>query len=238
MDDAIYVALNRQRGLAVEMDRIANNIANISTLGYQREGTVFSEFIARSGRAASLSMGDIGARFYDTDFGAFETTGGTFDVAIEGPGYFLIGTEAGERLTRAGAFLASPEGELVTSAGDRVLDEGGAPIAIPPDAGSIAIAPDGTISADGTIVGRIAVVEADPATLTREGNVLFVPNAGYTPAGETALRQGARESSNVNPVGEIARMIEVQRAYERSHALLEGEDERISGAIRALGREA
>lgn len=238
MDDAIYVAVNRQRGLALELLSIANNVANLSTRGYRREGMVFSEFVTRTGSSESLSMANLGAYFYDSSFGVIETTGGTFDLAIEGPGYFVVETPGGERLTRAGAFVVNPEGELVTADGHRVLDDGGAPIAIPGDVVALEIGPDGTLSADGAIVARIGVATAEPGSLSREGSVLYVPDAGFEALEFPRVRQGALEASNVNPIIEMARLIEVQRAYERSNTLIEGEDERIGRAIRTLGRES
>lgn len=238
MDDAIYVAVNRQRGLALELLSIANNVANLSTRGYRREGMVFSEFVTRTGSSESLSMANLGAYFYDSSFGVIETTGGTFDLAIEGPGYFVVETPDGERLTRAGAFVVNPEGELTTADGHRVLDDGGAPIAIPAEVAAIEIGPDGTLSADGAIVARIGVATAEPGSLSREGSVLYVPDAGFEALEFPRVRQGALEASNVNPIIEMARLIEVQRAYERSNTLIEGEDERIGRAIRTLGRES
>lgn len=238
MDDAIYVAVNRQRGLALELLSIANNVANLSTRGYRREGMVFSEFVTRTGSSESLSIANLGAYFYDSSFGVIETTGGTFDLAIEGPGYFVVETPGGERLTRAGAFVVNPEGELVTADGHRVLDDGGAPIAIPGDVVALEIGPDGTLSADGAIVARIGVATAEPGSLSREGSVLYVPDAGFEALEFPRVRQGALEASNVNPIIEMARLIEVQRAYERSNTLIEGEDERIGRAIRTLGRES
>lgn len=237
MDDAIYVALTRQRGLAQEAATIANNIANISTTGYRREGLVFSEYIAKEGAGPSISMGDLGARYYDAGYGVVQTTGGPLDLAIEGRGFFLVETPSGERLTRAGAFMPSPESELVTPDGHRVLDEGGAPIFLPPEARAITVGSDGTVSADGQFVARIAVVDAEQVGLRREGSIFFVPTEGFDPVEGARVRQGALEASNVNPIVEIARLIEVQRAYERSHSLLEGEDERISAAVRTLGRD-
>ncbi len=78
--------------------------------------------------------------------GPLTQTGGRFDFAIEGEGFFLIETPAGQQLTRAGAFTPSAEGELVTPDGHRVLDAGGAPIFVPPDATAISVAADGTMS--------------------------------------------------------------------------------------------
>lgn len=237
MDNAAYVTLTRQSGLMHEMQGIAHNIANASTAGYRREGLIFSEFVRATGEGASLSMARTGARHTSTAAGALALTGGTFDFAIEGDGFFVVETPAGERLTRAGSFTPNEAGELVTPDGHRLLDEGGAPVFAPPDAASVTLGPDGTLAADGRPIGRVGVVmPADPVGLSREAGVLFRSDAGTVPVAEPRLRQGVLEGSNVEPVTEIARMIAVQRAYELGQTFLDREDERIRGVIQTLGR--
>ncbi len=237
MDNSGYVALSRQSGLAKEMQIVANNIANMATTGYRREGVVFAETLAALPvEGGSLAMTDARVRVTDAAQGALSATGGAYDLAIEGPGFFLLETPAGERLTRAGAFARSDAGELVNLAGHRVLDEGGSAIVIPPDAKALAIAADGSISADGAPIGRIGLFDvADPGALIREDGVAFRSEAPIEPA-EGRVLQGFIEKSNVNSVAEIARMIEVQRGYELGQKFLEREDERIRSAVRLLGQ--
>ena len=132
MDNAVYTTLNRQSGLMAEMRAVANNIANISTTGFRKEGVIFAEHVADLGRAEpSLSMASAEGRLVNLAQGALTRTGGPFDLAIEGEGFFQIDTPDGPRLTRAGAFTPSPEGELVTPEGYRLLDLGGAPVFVP-----------------------------------------------------------------------------------------------------------
>ena len=125
MDAAGYVTLTRQSGLMREMQLIANNIANASTAGFRREGVVFSEYVRRLDDAPSLSMAHASARHVDLTPGETEMTGAAFDLAIEGEGFFLVETPQGNRLTRAGMFTPSAEGELVNPDGHRLLDQGG-----------------------------------------------------------------------------------------------------------------
>src|SRR5690606_33872324 len=132
MENAIYATLTRQAGLMREMQVVANNIANISTTGFKREGVIFSEYVAALRDAPSLSMARASARNRDLTQGTMEQTNGTFDFAILGEGFFLIGTPEGERLSRAGHFTPGPEGELLNPDGFALLDEGGAPIVVPP----------------------------------------------------------------------------------------------------------
>lgn len=238
MDNAGYVSLTRQSGLLKEMQTIANNIANLSTGGYRREGVVFSEFIrASGGDTESISFADANGRMTDTSQGMLASTGGTFDFAIDGPGYFLLATPNGERLTRAGSFTPDQQGELVSNDGYQVLDIGGAPIFIPPDAKNIALSPDGTLSADGLPVTQIGVVlPQNTRDMVRESGVLFRADSGFTPTDGAILMQGFVEQSNVDPVMEMTRMIEVQRSYELSQKFLEREDDRIRSVVRVLGQ--
>lgn len=239
MEYSGYVALTRQTGLVREMQVVATNIANLATTGYRREGVIFSEFIVAAGAGgSSVSMAHSGARQTDLAPAALKQTGGPFDLAIEGKGFFVIETALGLRLTRAGSFTPNDAGELVTPSGDRLLDEGGAPIFVPPDAESFRVAGDGTVSAGDLLLGRIVpVLPADPTDLVREAGVLFRSAGETQPVEDARVLQGYLEAANVVPVKEIARMIEVQRAYEMGQRSLEAEDERIRNLIRTLSRQ-
>jgi flagellar basal-body rod protein FlgF len=232
------VTLARQVGLMREMNTVANNIANAATTGYRREGVIFSEYIETTPGGDSLSMAAARARTVDVSQGALSQTGGTFDLAIEGEGFFLVQTPAGERLTRAGAFSPNEAGDLVTPAGHPLLDAGGAPVFAPPEAEVVTIAPDGTMSADGAPIAQIGLWRpVDPTDLTREAGALFRADQGTEPVIEGGrILQGRLEGSNVDPVTEIARMIEVQRAYELGQAFLDRESDRRSKLIDTLTR--
>ncbi len=147
MDAAGYTALTRQSGLMREMQVVANNIANLSTTGFRREGVIFSEYVDRMGEDPSLSMANGNARLVDLSQAGISQTGGAFDLAIQGDGFFLIETSNGQALTRAGAFTPSAAGELVTPDGNRLLDQGGAPVFIPPGAAKVAVAKGGPAAA-------------------------------------------------------------------------------------------
>lgn len=236
MDAAGYTTLNRQSGLMREMQAVANNIANMSTTGFRREGVVFSEYVSRMDGDPSLSMAYASGRNIDLSQAGLTQTGGSFDFAIQGEGFFLIETPEGQRLTRAGSFTPSAEGELVNPDGYRLLDAGGAPIFVPPDAGVVGMSADGTISAGGQPLAQVGLWQAsDPNTLQHQGGTLFAANA-VEPVEGGQILQGYVEDSNVNPVSEISRMIEVQRAYELGQTFLDREDARVRGVIETLGR--
>lgn len=237
MDNAGYTTLTRQSGLLREMQVVANNIANSSTTGFRREGVVFSEFIqALDPGDPSLSMASARVRDTRMEQGALTQTNGRFDFAIEGDGFFMIESADGPLLTRAGAFTPNAAGELVTPDGLRLLDSGGAAVFIPPDAASISLAADGTLSADGAPITEIGLfLPADPNDISHRDGVRFAVPGGTQPIVENvAIIQGFLENSNVNPVTEITRMIEIQRAYEQGQSFLEREDERIRSVMRAL----
>ena len=236
MDASLYTALTRQSGLMREMGTVAQNIANIGTTGFRREGVVFSEFITRMDEGPSLSMAYASARNIDLSQAGVSQTGGSFDFAIQGEGFFLVQTPEGERLTRAGAFTPNENGELVTNEGYPLLDEGGTPMVVPPDSGQVMLAGDGTLSVNGTPLARLGLWQpADPLSLKHQAGTLFSANQVVPSEGQATILQGYLEDSNVEPVTEIARMIEVQRAYEQGQSFLDAEDQRIRGVIQTLG---
>lgn len=235
MDASGNVTLSRQSGLLNQMDAIANNIANASTTGFKREGTIFAEFITSGGDQPSLSMGFAHARAIDLQQAPVTATGGTFDFAIEGAGFFLVQTPQGQSLTRAGSFTPGADGTLQTADGNALLDAAGSAILIPRGAQNIAMAQDGSLSADGAPVAKLGLwAPTDPFTLTHQSGALFSAS-GYQP-GEGVILQGHLEDSNVDPVGEVAKMISVQRAYELGQSFLDREDDRTRAVIQTLGR--
>jgi flagellar basal-body rod protein FlgF len=239
MDGAALVNLSNLMAKFRSIDVIANNIANASTPGFKREVAKFEEFLKQMPPSESedkpeiLSLvADVGV-VRDLSQGSINLTGAPFDLAISGTGFFVVQTPAGERYTRNGHFTLDGEGRLVTSGNAIVATEGGS-LTIAPTDGAVSIAADGTVSSKTATLGKIRIVDfADPARLKKEGASLYSSDQTTKPgAGE--IRQGAIESSNVEPVTEIARMIEVMRAYEAAAGLMKslqgepGEMERLA----------
>jgi flagellar basal-body rod protein FlgF len=237
MDNATYTTLTRQSGLMTEMQVVAHNIANLATTGFRAEGVIFAEHVrALDGERDSLSMAHAAGRVVSPQQGGLEQTGSPFHMAIEGEGFFLVRTPEGEALTRAGNFLRNEFGDLVTPDGNAVLDAGGAPVFVPPDASAVSLAQDGTLSADGQPLTQIGLWQpVDPTELTRIAGALFTAPSGVEPMDEGILIQGMVERSNVDPVVQIARMIEVQRAYELGQSFLDAEDQRVRDFLRTAG---
>jgi flagellar basal-body rod protein FlgF len=237
MDNPGYVALTRVKGLYDELRVVANNIANASTKGFRAESLVFAEVLTPADvDGEALAMAAPRAHVTSPRQGGFDGTGGEFDLAIEGDAYFQVLTPNGPRLTRAGAFTLSPEGELQNALGERVTDQGGAPIQIPPGAGAVSIAEDGTISAGGQQLGQVGLFTLPPEQLLREDGVRFRFEGQANAALDARIAQGFLEQSNVSGVEQMSRLIEVQRAYELSMRMMDNQDEIQREAVRTLGR--
>ncbi|MEH6489137.1 flagellar hook-basal body complex protein [Hyphomonas oceanitis] len=234
MSNAIYATLARQHGLMQEMQVVSNNLANSSTTGYKTDRAIFAEFMVSTGSdTSSLSMGSLAGHSFEMEQGGLKVTGGQFDLAVQGDGYFTVDTPQGTRLTRAGQFQLAANGNLIDMNGSNVLNAGGGPITIPPEATNLVISADGTISANGLQIDQVGIVVPD-GELMRDSNTYFSAKDGFAAAKDFGIVQGALEQSNVSPVLEVSRMIEVQRAYEAGQALLETEDQRIGQLISAV----
>lgn len=229
------VLLGAQRVLQRRLDMVANNVANMGTGGFRAQRLVTSEEISSS-PMASISMPRAGSGLTDTAPGERRATGGALDFAIDGPGFFLLQDESGEQfMSRNGAFSTDAEGRLTDAAGAFVLGAGGAPIAIPDGEGPVVAASDGTLSRDGQAIGAIAIIAA-PATPERIGAARFAAPGDAAPVEAPRLSQGFLESSNVNPVEELAEMIATTRLYELVQGLVEREDERVRNVIETFSR--
>jgi flagellar basal-body rod protein FlgF len=235
MSDAIAAGLARQSGLLTELRLIASNVANASTDGYKREASVFTEYVDRGHPHDSLSMGALRGRWTDRGQGALVSTGGTFDLAIEGPGLFAVQRGDDVLLTRAGSFQLDAQGRLVTKEGWPVLDEGGGVIEIPEETVDVTVSPDGTVSLDGLATARFGLFEAPPGGLRRAGDTLFRPVGALTFVDEPVIRQGFVEQSNTRPIMEMARLTEAQRLFEAGQDLMNTEVRRLEDMIRILG---
>jgi len=195
MEASGYTTLTRQTGLLREMRMVANNIANAATTGYRSEGLLFSEHVRRTDGGPSLSMARGNTPLTSREQGPLEETGGRFDFAIEGDGYFLIETPEGERLTRSGAFSLSAAGDLVNADGFRLLDAGGAPVFVPPDATAPGLAADGTLSSDGRPLAQLGLYRPagdGPPIRPARGRRASDPRRRQSPRGPGRDRAGRR----------------------------------------------
>ena len=227
MDSALYAACTALMARTDALDTIANNLANSSTSGFRERHTTFSSVLAGSGHplesqlnVVTNSYGLLGNSKLDMQAGSLQKTNNELDLGIDGPGFLTVQTTGGVAYTRNGSLLVSPKGQLTTQTGDPVLGVNG-PISIPSGA-SVTISPDGTISAQGAIAGKLKIVEftpdADPQSLGASNYT--VPDKDVVASPLSQVRQGMLEGSNVNPVSSVVELINAQRAMEgMRHAL-------------------
>ena len=226
MSSGYYAACTGLFTRTQALDTIANNVANVSTVGFRASHNVFSSVLATTGDS-SLSVLNQDANDYgvlsgtqlDNSQGALTRTGNDLDLAVEGPGFFSVQTASGLAYTRGGSFHVSPQGQLVTAAGDPVMGENG-PIMIVGE--PVSISADGTISVNGAISGRMKLAEFAPAVqLQSEGGTNYTAPAGAaTLASKSEVRQGMLESSNVNPVISAVELSSAQREVETMRRVL------------------
>jgi flagellar basal-body rod protein FlgG len=219
MSGGQYIALSGMRTRLDQLDRLAADIANVGTAGYKTERSSHIEADRPVFDEALQSAIDVttGSRRLDVSAGALDPTGRDLDVAIDGKGFFTVQTEAGIRYTRNGHFSKNAAGLLMTTDGGVVQGING-PITLGP--GKVQVDPDGTVRADGTIAGRLAVVQFDdPGQLVREGAATLRPDAQVPvpvpmPANQVLIRSGSLEQSNVSVVERVAELVNVSRTFE------------------------
>lgn len=240
MENSIYVGLSRQVALQRQMDTIANNIANMSTPGFRSHNMVFTEHMEKMrGNPDPLSMVLDYGQYQVTESGPLKQTGNPLDVAVHGPGWIGIQTaEGGVQYTRSGNFQIDATGTLMDGRGRPVAPAGGGgTIVIPPNATAVEISEDGTISTPEGQIGQIMMVEFENVQLLEpQGNGLYRTEADPLPVTQSRLMQGMIEGSNVNPITEMTRMIEVSRAYQSTHRMLQAEHERQRTMIQKLSQ--
>lgn len=247
MDNVGYLAYSQAAKIGRAVDVTANNIANANTNGFRGSRVTFDSLIADTGTGDQMSEMaysiDRGT-YNDLTEGALVETGNPLDVAIQGDAFFAYERTDGRlAIGRDGNLSRTPEGELVTASGHRILNNGGAPINIPADSGPVSISLDGTVSTalNGVIDQIGAFAEPDAAFWQKLDGGMLAPREGdpaLIPALDVAIRQGFSEGSNVNPILEMSNMIKQQRAYERAMGFADTANELRSQALQRLGRSA
>jgi len=249
----IYTLVSRGNTLDRQMDAVANNLANVDTVGYKQDQPAFQALFAQTMGVASqsdeetfshhehlppyagvgtsyVSVADMGK---DYSTGRLIRTGNDLDFALTRPdGFFSVTTPQGERFTRAGNFRLNQEGQLVSAEGFTVNGKEG-PLKLQGE--KIRVAEDGTVMVDGKRAGGLRIVTFPyPERLQKLGNSLFAPvDAENAPRilEDVQMVQGTVESSNVEMVKEMARMIEANRAYTQLQRALVSADEMNKGAV-------
>lgn len=250
----LYTAYTGMMNQQARLDTVTNNLANASTVGFKKEGSTARAFDSmysvkvKDGsvgyldhRIGTESLGvKIGENYTDYTQGPFKVTGNTYDVALEGDGFFNISftSKSGvtsTRYTRDGVFTVNNEGMLVTPDGDFVLGEGGR-IRIPESA-DVVIDELGNIYADGQLVDTLQVTDFENYDYLRKyGENLYVAvdGAQEQPA-NYKVRQGYLEMSNMNVISEMVEMITISRAYESNQKAIQTIDSTLEKSVN-LGR--
>lgn len=225
------------------MDVVAANLAHIQTVGYKRETAVFRTLLAKTQAGvptmklnADKVFTRVGATFLDFNGGSLRTTGAPTDVALEGDGFFVVKTPQGEEeYTRSGNFILNSTRQLVTREGAPVMGQSG-PILVP--VGKLVINAAGDVTVDGGAVDTLRLVKfKDLASAVRVGDH-YTTKEGVGPAPETKVVQGSLEDSNVNAIGELISMIEINRSYEAAQKVVQAMDDAERQAVTEIGRPA
>jgi flagellar basal-body rod protein FlgF len=235
MDRLIYLAMSGAKATMQRQETLANNLANVSTVGFRAELAAFRAGPVEGSGASTRVYSLESTPGYDASPGQVAATGRNLDVAMRGASWLAVqGRDGTEAYTRGGSLDVDAEGQLVTSSGLLVLGDGG-PIQVPPET-QVSIAADGTVSATAangrsTSIGRLKLVTPE-APLARSSDGLFRAGDGELAADASArLQDGALEGSNVSAVETMVQMIAAARQFEaqmRSLTTAEGNDKTAS----------
>jgi len=235
MDRLIYLAMSGAKATMQRQETLANNLANVSTIGFRAELAAFRAVPVEGSGASTRVYSLESTPGYDATPGQVAATGRNLDVAMKGASWLAVqGLDGTEAYTRGGSLDINADGNLVTISGLTVLGDGG-PIQVPPDT-QVGIAPDGTVSATdtngrSTSIGKLKLVTPE-APLTRGTDGLFRAGAGDLSADpEARVQDGALEGSNVSAVETMVAMIAAARQFEaqmKSLSTAEGNDKAAS----------
>jgi len=254
MMQSLYTASTGMLGMQTQIDTTANNIANVNTIGFKKSRAEFADLMYNVMEYAGTSTSDVtksptgievglGVRATAINKifaeGSLKQTDNQLDIAITGRGFFKLELPDGtEVFSRNGAFKVDQDGTMVNSDGYFLVPQ----IVIPPDATSISIGTDGTVSViqpgqtQATIIGQVQTTNfINPAGLHSLGDNLYIETDSSGPAvegvpgvdGLGTLRQGFVELSNVELVVELTDLITGQRAYDSNSKVITTSDEML-----------
>jgi flagellar basal-body rod protein FlgG len=234
MLNGLYSAASGMLAQQTRMDMLANDLANLNTTGYKQSRIGFRDLLYNSEQGMPIGAGaavvDAGRNEAE---GALQQTGDPLSLAIDGPGFFQVRRSDGSiALTRSGDFTTDASGDVVTSSGERLVP----PLHIPAgtDLDKVSVAPDGTVKAGQTTIGKITLVDVtNTAGLQALGSNLFVPtsNSGTPQAiAGSQIQQGYLETSNVDLSQTMVALIDAQRSYEMDSRAIQNQDQMMQVA--------
>lgn len=238
MQSEPYVALSAQVTLERRLTTLALNVANMNTIGYRGTGVSFSTYISQKGDKP-VAYATAGHDYITRTQGPLIKTDNPLDVAVNGEGWIAIQTPAGTAYTRDGRMRMQANGALQTLNGYAVLDAGGAPILLNPNAGAPIIAKDGMIRQDGRQLGAVGLFQI-PSNIkfTRFDNSAVIPDKPATPILDfdaNGVIQGHLEGSNVNPVLELAKLMMMSRTFDSVTNATQNTENSLKDAVKTLG---
>lgn len=232
-----YITLSRQMAMQRQMEVIANNLANMSSTGYKAESVLFEEYLEPTGDGDTISyVRDYGTS-RDLSEGEFRATENPMDVAITKGGYMKVETDTGLYYTRNGNLRIDAGGQLVTDEGFPILDDKDQPIVLTPEDPTLTIAKDGTISNSLGPLAKLALVSFEnEQNLAPVGSGLYQTQDAELPPDNVTLLQGMLETSNVLPIRELTKMIDLSRSYQSTATMMQKDNDMLTDAIESLGR--
>ncbi|MEM7069157.1 MAG: flagellar basal-body rod protein FlgF [Pseudomonadota bacterium] len=237
MESSIPIAAAGQQNLQKQLIVIANNMANANTVGFKAEVVDFKHLISRSA-SEDVHFPNVAKLYPSMQQGGLEQTDNPLDIALTGEGWFAIATPAGTAYTRDGRFTMSEFGELRTLEGHGVLDAGGAPIQLNPNAPPPEILQDGRIFSNSRQVGNIGVFLSPPENFeSRYSNSAFLASTPGIPTpvgGNIKIEQGFVEQSNVSALTELASLITISKNYQAVTSMISRVDQTLSKSVTDL----
>ena len=241
MQSGLYVSLSSQIALDRRMTTIADNLANMNTVGFRATQMKFDDVMTKSD-GTRVAYVDEGKEYISTRNGGLTQTNNPLDFATRGDTWFSISTPSGNAITRDGRFSILDTGALVTIEGNPVLDAGGGPITLDPNAGPPTLSGDGTLYQNGQPVAALGLFEANVGpNFTRAGNSAIIPAQepqAVVDRADAGVVQGYVEQANVNAIQEMTQMITVSRAFENITQLMRDSETSISSAIKTFGGQS
>jgi flagellar basal-body rod protein FlgF len=243
LDTSLYVNLSYASSLDRRLELVANNIANLNTVGFKAERAMFDDASFKAGPAADVSFVIDRASYTDYRTGSINQTGNELDVAVIGDGWLSVETENGVRYTRDGRMTINQNSELSALDGSPVLDRQGGRIIIPQEALNVAINRSGEVSVQiqgeplPQQLGEIGIFEfGDEQTLQREADGRFnAANIAPEASQNGRVQQFAIEGSNINPIKEIVELMELSRAYSQTASSSQDIHDQKKDSIKRLG---
>jgi flagellar basal-body rod protein FlgF len=233
-----YVGLSALVSLRNRVDTLAHNVANLNTPGFRAEGLKFEELVTKL-QPSKVSFVTTGTSYISREVGSMSKTDNPLDVAVRGTSWLSLQTPYGQVYTRDGRMNMSPDGGLKSINGYDILDSNGSPISLDPNGGRIDIGQDGTISQNKRAVGKIGLFSIDEDTkLSRFDNSSVVANGPVSPTTDFTqnnIIQGYVEGSNVNPVLEMSKLIEITRNFDNIAAAIDKNEASQLEAIHVIG---